>query len=113
MIPKPNTDNSLWSNFRPISLLNLDIKILAKIMALRLNPIIGELIHKDQAGFIPRRQASDNIRRVILLQHLARSHHIPMHLLPLDIRKAFDTVSWPYLHYFTSLGLWPAFSTMG
>lgn len=71
MIPKPNTDNSLWFDYRPISLINLDIKILAKIMALRLNPIIGGLIHKDQVCFIPRRQASDNIRRVILLQHLA------------------------------------------
>lgn len=99
MIPKPNTDNTIWSNFRPISLLNVDIKILAKILALRLNPIIGSLIHKDQVGFIPKRQASDNIRRVILLQHLARSRKIPMHLLSLDIRKAFDTVSWSYLLY--------------
>ncbi|XP_077341251.1 IgGFc-binding protein-like [Lithobates pipiens] len=48
MIPKPNTDNSLWSNFRPISLLNLDIKLLAKVLALRLNPLIGRLINKDQ-----------------------------------------------------------------
>lgn len=57
------------------------------------------MIDKDQVGFIPKRQASDNIRRVILLQHLARSRKIPMHLLSLDIRKAFDTVSWPYLFY--------------
>lgn len=37
MIPKPNTDTTLWSNYRPISLLNVDIKIVAKILALRLN----------------------------------------------------------------------------
>lgn len=61
MILKPNSDSTLWSNYRPISLLNLDIKLLAKILALRLNLIIGGLIHKDQVGFIPRRQASDNI----------------------------------------------------
>lgn len=44
MIPKPNTDDTFWSNYRPISILNLDIKILL----LTSNHIIGTLIHKDQ-----------------------------------------------------------------
>ena len=63
MIPKPQSDDSACANYRPISLLNLDIKLLAKVMAFRLNNIIGSLINKDQVGFIPLRQASDNVRR--------------------------------------------------
>lgn len=85
MIPKPNTDDTSWSNYRPISILNIDIKILAKILSSRLNPIIGTLIHRDQTGFIPSRQAGDNIHRATLLAHAARSRHIPACFLSLDI----------------------------
>lgn len=98
IIPKPNTDDTAWSNYRPISILNLDIKILAKVLSTHLNPIIGTLIHKDQSRFIPSHQAGDNIRRATLLAHLARTRCIPTCFISLDIRKAFDTLSWPYLH---------------
>lgn len=66
MIPKPNTDNTAWSNYRPISILNLDIKRLAKVLSSHLNSIISSLVHNDQAGFI---QPGDNIRRATLLAH--------------------------------------------
>lgn len=46
----PNT-----SSYRPISLLNTDIKILAKVLAARLNKIIQKLVHPDQLGFIPEK----------------------------------------------------------
>lgn len=59
MIPKPNTDDTSWSNYRQISILNIDIKILVRILSSRLNPIICSLVHKDQTGFIPCRQAGD------------------------------------------------------
>lgn len=61
MISKTQTDDTACTNFRPIALLNLDIKLLAKIMALRLNSSIGSLISNDQVGFIPLHQATDNI----------------------------------------------------
>lgn len=99
MIPKPHTDDSTWSNFGPISILNLDVKILAKILSIHLNPYIGSLIHKDQVWFIPSRPASNNIRHAALLTHAARTRHIPSCFVSLDIRKAFDTLSWPYLNF--------------
>lgn len=92
MIPKPHSDNTSCTNYRPISLLNQDIKILAKILATRLNKIIGKLIHNDQVGFMPTRQASDNVRRAVLLAHIARTHRIPVCFLSLDIIKTFDPV---------------------
>nr|XP_033771582.1 vomeronasal type-2 receptor 26-like [Geotrypetes seraphini] len=48
VIPKPDRDPTLVKNFRPISLLNLDYKILAKLLSMRLNRVISSLIHNDQ-----------------------------------------------------------------
>lgn len=53
MLPKPNTDEMFWENYRPISLLNLNIKLLAKMFMTRLSPILCSLIHKDQIVFTP------------------------------------------------------------
>lgn len=93
MIPKLLTDDTLCTNYLPISLLILDIKILAKIFAKRLNNVIGKLIHKDQVGFMPTRQAGDNVRRAVLLAQIAKTHLIPACFLSLDMKKAFDSIS--------------------
>lgn len=85
MIPKPQSDDTLSTNYRPISMLNIDIKVLAKILAAHLNKIIGTLIHRDQVGFMPSRQAGDNVRRAILLAQIAKTRRIPACFLSLDI----------------------------
>ena len=99
MIPKPNSDDTLCTNYRPISMLNTDIKLLGKILATRLNKFIGNMIHRDQVGFMPFRQAGDNVRRACLLAHIAKTRGIPACLLSLDIKQAFDSVSWSYLSF--------------
>uniref|UniRef100_A0A803K359 Reverse transcriptase domain-containing protein n=1 Tax=Xenopus tropicalis TaxID=8364 RepID=A0A803K359_XENTR len=111
-IPKPNSDLTDCKNFRPISVLNIDIKILAKVLAVRLNKILPTIIHRDQVGFICGRQAADTIRRLSLLSNWAIQTGTPSMLLKLDIRKAFDSVAWPYL-YFTlqKWGFGPKFIT--
>lgn len=48
LIPKPGKNLELPGSYRPISLLQLDIKILAKVLALRLNKVILTLIHPDK-----------------------------------------------------------------
>lgn len=103
-IPKPLSDATSCAGYRPISLLNLDIKLLAKVLAKHLNQIICNLIHKDQVGFMPHRQAGDNVRRAVLMAHIAKKRCIPSCFLPLDIKRAFNMVSWPYLIY--SLQKW-------
>lgn len=47
------------ASYRPIVLLNTDIKIFAKTLAAQLNKVIAKLIHPDQSGFIPRRTTFD------------------------------------------------------
>lgn len=43
------------SSYRPISLLQRDVKILAKVLAIRLNRDVLTIVHSDQAGFMPRK----------------------------------------------------------
>jgi mannosylglycoprotein endo-beta-mannosidase len=84
-------------DFRPISLIHTIAKIITKVLALRLAPLLGQLISTTQSAFIKKRSIHDNF---LYVRNLTRRFHrtkTPALLLKLDISKAFDSVRWHYL----------------
>uniref|UniRef100_A0A8C5R0F1 Reverse transcriptase domain-containing protein n=1 Tax=Leptobrachium leishanense TaxID=445787 RepID=A0A8C5R0F1_9ANUR len=112
LIPKPGKDPLDPLNYRPIALLNIDYKIFTKILSTRLNPFLPTLIHADQVGFVPHRQARDNTRRCIDLIWVAQTSNLSTLFLSLDAEKAFDRLTWPFMfHTLTHVGIPHSFYT--
>ena len=89
----------MWTgNFRPISLLNTDYKILTKVLAKRLEKVLPKVINADQTGYIKNRYIGENIRLISDIMTYTAEKDIPGIALFLDFKKAFDTIEWDFIN---------------
>ncbi len=97
LIPKPGKDSKLLDNYRPISLLNYDYKLLTYIYTNRLKGGLDKIISETQTGFVRDRSIHNNIR---LVQDLLDYSHLiedKGFILFLDFYKAFDMLEHQFL----------------
>jgi hypothetical protein len=83
--------------FRPITLCNVIYKIITKVVANRLKPILTHVISKEQAGYVEGRQIMDNVILAHEVIHSLKTSRTKGMLIKLDLSKAFDKASWQYL----------------
>eukprot|EP00253_Pinus_taeda_P019391 PITA_19391 len=96
LIPKSKESNSP-DKYRPIALCNIIYKIVSKVVALRLKPMLPFIISPEQSSYVEGRQITDGIILTHEIIHSLKQTKKPGMLLKIDLSKAFDSISWDYM----------------
>ncbi|GBG62547.1 hypothetical protein CBR_g31186 [Chara braunii] len=84
-------------NWRPISLLNVIYKILAKTLARRLGELLPRLVGKDQGAFVQGRSIFENIATAMEALELIEGEDLDIAVLMIDLEKAYDRLNWTFV----------------
>src|SRR5690606_37325917 len=106
VLPKEE-DSYSTHKFRPIALLNTDYKMVTRVWADRLGPILAKKIGHHQRGFIPTRDGRENIINVQLIIDLINAKNEEGAVIFLDQEKAFDRVSFTTVNRIFEQVNWP------
>ena len=97
LIEKKGKDERLIKNWRPISLINVDAKIISKVLAKRLEKVLPKIIHSNQNAFVKGRSIFDAIRSIDAIVDYTKRNCLSGMLITIDFEKAFDTLNFNFL----------------
>ena len=84
------------SNWRPISLLSNDYKIVTKVIAIKIEKVLPKIIHSSQTGYVKGRYIGESIRSISDTMSFTKTQNIPGLAVFLGFEKAFDSIEWNY-----------------
>ena len=98
LIEKKNKDKRYVANWRPISLLNVDVKIASKAITLRLQKFLSDLISADHCADVKgTRNIFDAVRTIGDIMDYRKLYNLPSLMMTIDFEKEFDSLSWNFL----------------
>ena len=110
LIEKKGKDRTLLENWRPISLVNTDAKIISKVITNRIKSVLPSIIHHNQTGYIKDRFIGETVRSILDVMDFTKKEDLPGLLIFIDFQKAFDTLQWNFLsQYLSSFNFGPDF----
>ena len=77
LIERKGNDRSLLENWRPISLVNVDAKIISKVLATRIKNVLPSIIHHNQSGFVKDRFIGETVRSIFDLLEFSLKENVP------------------------------------
>lgn len=90
-------DRTLIENYRPITVLNSDYRVMTRTLATRLTEVAQNIIHPDQAGFMKGRQITDQTELVHLMLNMCEADEKNGAIICLDQEKAYDKIRHDFL----------------
>ena len=97
LIEKKDRDKRYIKNWRPISLLNVDTKIISKALSEKMKEVLPSLISYEQTAYIKNRFIGESGRLISDIIDICSSYNIEGYLVTMDIEKAFDSLDHNFL----------------
>ena len=96
LIEKKEKDHTFLENWRPISLVNVDAKIMSKVIASRIKNVLPSITHYNQTGYVRDRYIGET-RSIFDTMEFTDSENVPGLMIFIDFQKAFDSVEWHFI----------------
>ena len=94
---KKAKNKRVLKDWRPISLINVDVKIGIKAIAKRMEKVLPQIIHHNQKAYVKGRTVFDAVRQIDDVMSFTNSKGISSLSVAIDFEKAFDSAHWDFL----------------
>ena len=95
-----SVDRTLIENWRPISLVYADPKIITKVIANRIKDLLPSIIHHNETGYVKEGYIGEMVRWIFDIMDLTDKENMPGLLIFIDFEKAFNALEWNFLYVF-------------